>query len=315
LCVFEARATKLELRCSAVTRHEFLREIHKRYAPRSYLEIGVNKGESLALSRSPTIAIDPAYAITAEVSCDLALVRATSDDFFAANERLSRFPDGCVDLAFVDGLHLFEFALRDFMNVECRSRWTSVVVFDDVLPRNVREASRERGGMLAWTGDVFKMWDVLRRYRPELLMIPVDVKPTGVLVVLGADPASRVLAERYNDIVAENVYPDPQRVPEAVLRREGAVDPRSFLDSQVWALLSEARERGTTREEGWAGLRHAAESAGRRVPPRELIPAQLRPSEFASSRAAGERPPARQTRRGRALRTARRHLRALRRRH
>jgi hypothetical protein len=262
-----------------VTRHEFLSEIHRLYAPRSYLEIGVNKGESLALSRGMTIAIDPSYSITAELSCELQLVRTRSDDFFASHERLARFPDGCADLVFVDGLHLFEFALRDFMNVERHARWTSVILFDDVFPRNVREPSRDRGGMLAWTGDVFKVAEVLREYRPDLLLIPIDTTPTGGLVVLGADPASQVLARRYDEIVAEYVYPDPQRVPEAVLRREGAVDPRSLLDSPLWATLRDARERGTAREEGWEGVRRTAESAGEPAATREVRPDQLRPRD------------------------------------
>ena len=43
-----------------VKRHEFLAQIHARLRPRNYLEIGVNDGRSLRLSRVPTIAIDPA---------------------------------------------------------------------------------------------------------------------------------------------------------------------------------------------------------------------------------------------------------------
>ena len=49
-----------------------------------------------------------------------------------------------LDLVFVDGMHLFEFALRDFMNVERHADWWSVIVFDDILPRDVDEAARER---------------------------------------------------------------------------------------------------------------------------------------------------------------------------
>jgi hypothetical protein len=37
-----------------VKRHEFLRELHKVTANRNYLEIGVNDGRSLRLSRVPT---------------------------------------------------------------------------------------------------------------------------------------------------------------------------------------------------------------------------------------------------------------------
>ena len=49
-----------------------------------------------------------------------------------------------LDLAFIDGMHLFEYALRDFINVERFADWSSVIVFDDMLPRNVDEAARDR---------------------------------------------------------------------------------------------------------------------------------------------------------------------------
>jgi hypothetical protein len=257
-------------------RHELLSEIHERYRPRSYLEIGVNNGGSLALSRTRTIAIDPAYDITAEVCCDLQLARTTSDEFFAQNGALAHFGRGPIDLAFIDGLHLCEYALRDFVNVERRALWTSVIVFDDVLPRNVREPSRERGGMAAWTGDVFKLSTILAVYRPDLLLLHVDTSPTGVLIVLGADPDSRVLESRYDEIVAEHAYPDPQRVPESVLRREGALDPVSLVGSLLWPALREARDSGTGPAAGWEEIRRAATRI-RPAPTRELRPGQLRP--------------------------------------
>ena len=40
-------------------RHELLKHLHALVQPRNYLEIGVRKGASLALSRARTIAIDP----------------------------------------------------------------------------------------------------------------------------------------------------------------------------------------------------------------------------------------------------------------
>lgn len=287
-----------------MTLYEFLEAVHRAYRPRSYLEIGINTGRSLALSRTRTIGVDPEFGITWELACDLQLVQATSDDFFARDDTFAHFPDGRVDLAFLDGLHLFEFTLRDFMNVERRADWTSVIVVDDVLPRNVARARRERGSLTGWPGDVFKLTEVLTRYRPDLLVLPLDTEPTGVLLVLGADPESRVLDERYDEIVAEYVYPDPQRVPEAVLRRERASDPASIAASGVWTDLREAREAGLDRGAGWERVRGSVEAAARPAPPRELTPANLRPYR------ADGRPPLPR----RALRAVRHRLRPLRRR-
>jgi Methyltransferase domain len=249
-------------------RHDFLTAVHERLRPRTYLEIGVNDGRSLARSHVPSIAIDPAFKVTVEIRADVHLVRATSDDFFARPDPLAHFrgrgllflgtdPDAvpAIDLAFIDGMHLFEFALRDFMNVERFSAPASVIVFDDVLPRSVEEAARDRVSR-AWAGDVYKVIAVLRRYRPDLIVVPVDSKPTGLVVVLAPDSASTVLRDAYDEILAANVVGDPQLVPAAILRREGAVDPEALAASGVWSALVQAREGGLPRSEVATMLRH-----------------------------------------------------------
>jgi hypothetical protein len=123
-------------------RHEFLARMHASLRPRSYLEIGVRTGTSLALSSTRTIGVDPSFRIDTELACDLQLVRATSDDFFARPDAISWFPEAVADLAFIDAMHLFEFVLRDFMNIERFCTPASVVLFDDMLPRSQSEAAR-----------------------------------------------------------------------------------------------------------------------------------------------------------------------------
>jgi hypothetical protein len=219
--------------------------------------------------------VDPAFKVTAEIKCDLQLVKTTSDEFFARGDALTHFSNNRIDLAFVDGLHLFEYALRDFMNVERFSEWTSVIVFDDMLPRSIAEASRDRGGMVAWAGDVFKLAEVLARFRPDLLLLPLDTDPTGVLVVLGADCRSRVLHHHYDEIVSEYIYSDPQRLPELVQRRETAFDPTSLVRSGIWTALMKARDFGLAREDGWSDLLRSVETAVRPAARRELAPANM----------------------------------------
>jgi hypothetical protein len=262
-----------------VRRHEFLKQLHTLAKPRNYLEIGVNDGRSLALSRVPSIAVDPDFKVTVPLRCDLHLVKATSDDFFARpdpilhlrsgrdpirNLRRGRAPFGhylgdgpTLDLAFIDGLHLFEFALRDFMNVERFARWSSLIVMDDVLPRSVDEAARDRHTAM-WAGDVYKVALVLRQHRPDLIVLPMNTQPTGVLVVLGADPYSTVLHERYDQLLAEWLVPDPQKPPAEVLKRHNAVDPQAFLSSPIIPLLVKHRRAGRKRGAGYDELRGEA---------------------------------------------------------
>jgi hypothetical protein len=242
-----------------LSRHDILRALHRDVRPRTYLEIGVNDGKSLALSRVPSIAIDPAFVVKVPISCDVRLVKATSDAFFKSRDPLGHFRTGrnpframarrnplsimrdpVIEMAFIDGMHLFEFALRDFMNVERHSTWSTVIMLDDMLPRNVDEAARDRVTR-AWAGDVYKVVEVLNRYRPDLIIVPIHSAGTGVLMVLGADPTNTVLADNYDKIVEEFVVPDPQVVPKSTLTRVDAVDPDKFLAAGFWPDLVRAR--------------------------------------------------------------------------
>jgi hypothetical protein len=227
-------------------RHEALGEIHRRLAPRTYLEVGVSDGRSLALSRCRSIGVDPAFAVKTEIACDVALYRQSSDDFFSREHPLTHFGDRSIDLAFIDGMHLFEFALRDFINIERYATPYSVIVFDDVLPRSVAEAARDRTTR-EWTGDVFKVAQILAKYRPDLSCVTLDSQPTGLLVVFGADPESTALARHYDDIVAAHLSPDPQQVPPTVLRRGEAIPAASLLRSDVWTTLATLRDQHASR--------------------------------------------------------------------
>jgi hypothetical protein len=224
-----------------LNRHDFLRRLHEIYRPRTYFEIGVNTGQSLSLSRVPTVAVDPAFIVTAEVDCDLHLVRATSDTFFARTVPFDHLRGTPVDLAFIDGMHLFEFALRDFINTERFMSWTSVIVFDDVLPRTVKEAARRRHGG-SWAGDVYKILPALNRSRPDLLVLPVDTRPTGTLIALCLDPGNVVLSENYDAIVRDYVVEDPQQVPVDILDRRCALNPNVVLETPFWATLRAVRD-------------------------------------------------------------------------
>ena len=82
--------------------------------------------------------------MTAQLDGDIALIRTTSDEYFARPDPLAVTGGRRLDLVFIDGLHLFEFALRDLINTERHCSPTSVIIFDDVLPRTVDEAARVR---------------------------------------------------------------------------------------------------------------------------------------------------------------------------
>jgi methyltransferase family protein len=219
---------------------DFLRELHERLEPRRYLEIGVRWGRSLSTARCPSVGVDPAFTIDSELNAEVHLFRTTSDEYFSRPEPLAPVGGLPFDLAFIDGMHLFEFALRDFIHAERHSSADGVIIFDDVLPRTADEAARDRFTN-AWTGDIYPILPVLAKYRPEVLAVAVDTRPTGLLMVFGLDPTSTVLSDHYDEIMAEFRSPDPQPVPQAILDRTFVQAPERVLESGLLDLVSEAR--------------------------------------------------------------------------
>ena len=184
------------------TYYGLLRRAHEVLEPQRYLEIGVHKGHSLALAGPQTraVGVDP-DPLLVDLGDNAVVVSATSDDFFADADLLG-LVGGPIDLAFVDGLHLYEQALRDVANVERNSDPDGVILIHDCLPIDAATSAREQTSMV-WSGDVWKVVVALRRYRPDLSVTTVDVEPTGLAIVSGLDPDSNVLFDRYEQIVDE----------------------------------------------------------------------------------------------------------------
>lgn len=190
---------------------DFVRLVTQLRKARSYLEVGVHNGSSLALVECASIGVDPKFVFDRNPvgsKPSLSLFQMTSDAFFERHDPRAIF-GGAVDVAFLDGLHLFEFLLRDFINTEKVCAPDSVILLDDCLPLNVEMAEREHRPAARqdrplsgwWTGDVWKLLWVLREYRPDLVLTPVDVRPTGSIAVTRLDPASTRLSDAYDEIL------------------------------------------------------------------------------------------------------------------
>jgi hypothetical protein len=235
---------------------DFIGAVHERLEPPTYLEIGIRFGASLALSKATTVGVDPAYELRHQAPDGAELFRETSDAFFERTDALRHFEGRPAAMSFIDGMHLAEYALRDFINVEAHSHWTSAVIFDDILPRDADEAARERTTRV-WAGDVFKIMGIFEQQRPDLIVLRVGTEPTGLLLVLGLDPASSVLSDRYDELEREIVTPDPQELPRDVVEHKRVLDPDKVLSASFWELLREARTNDTPRDEGIKALRKA----------------------------------------------------------
>lgn len=196
--------------------------------PRSYFEIGTSRGRSLKLIDCASVCVDPSFRVEQDVigkKPSLMAFQMTSDDFFERYRLSDLLPEpGTVDMAFLDGMHHFEFLLRDFMNTEKYCDRSSVVMLHDCLPLHPLSALR-RGTKRAiatdsrrpvalegsgWTGDVWKVLRILLENRPDLRINVFDCSPSSLVVITGCDRASTVLHERYDALVAKWMDADLQ---------------------------------------------------------------------------------------------------------
>jgi Methyltransferase domain len=157
---------------------DHLLSLHKWLRPATYLEIGVFKGETLALAQPDTCVtgIDPQPRPEADrhYIAPTCIHSMTSDAYFASLDSSGARPPGVIDLAFIDGLHIYEQILRDFINVERYCGSGSVIVLHDTLPiAAVTTARQRRSGY--WCGDVWKIRPCLQKYRPDLLMLTIPL--------------------------------------------------------------------------------------------------------------------------------------------
>lgn len=219
-----------------------LARIHKYLRPHTYLEIGVSRGESLRLVGRGTqvLGIDPQPNLAAAPPANVRIYRETSDDFFAKFSPSAELGGAAVELAFIDGLHRFEYALRDFLNVERACAPASVILIHDCYPLDERTAQREQVTGF-WSGDVWRLLLLLRRERPDLTVRTIATRPTGLGIVLNPDPGSRVLAGRLDELTAQYLATD-----FSVLAAAGQARALGLLENHWPAIraLLDARPRG-----------------------------------------------------------------------
>jgi len=95
---------------------DLLRFLSQRLRPSSYLEVGTQSGDSVAVIECDAICVNPDFVISQNIIKTRRrtfLFQMMSDDFFADYDLRVLFPRG-VDMTFLDGLHRVEFLLRDF---------------------------------------------------------------------------------------------------------------------------------------------------------------------------------------------------------
>jgi hypothetical protein len=169
-----------------------------RFANPRYLEVGIFDGRVFTRVRASTkVAVDPHIRISKLRRTVLGMRNGVSfhevpsDDFFGSLDPNTKF-----DVVFVDGLHLYEQALRDTENALAHLAGSGVVLMHDCNPSAAAVADRDpavaaEAGHAAWCGDVWKAVVHLRATRPDLSVQVIDTD-FGIGVVRPGRAESRV---------------------------------------------------------------------------------------------------------------------------
>ena len=171
---------------------------------KNYLEIGVENGHNFFRVKSSfKVAVDPAFAFDTARRLGKTLVNPsnlnnhyfekTSDDFFA-QDAPSLFARRSIQLALVDGMHEYHFALRDVENILDYLTDDGVILMHDCNPQTLEAAGPiEAWKSGVWNGDVWKTIVHLRSLRPDLTVFVLDCDH-GLGVVTKAKPTTKPLS-------------------------------------------------------------------------------------------------------------------------
>jgi hypothetical protein len=156
---------------------------------KNYLEIGVFNGHVFFKIKSTfKIAVDPEFKFDTLREIGKIIINPynlfnkyfskTSDDFFVEDApRL--FGQNKIDIALVDGMHEYEYALRDVENILSYLSDDGVIIMHDCNPAT-KEAARtygewkETGSSGQWNGDVWKAIVHLRSFRKDIDVFVLD---------------------------------------------------------------------------------------------------------------------------------------------
>ena len=198
-----------------------LARVHAHVRPATYLEVGVSRGESLKLVGPETLAlgIDPEPRVGFALTPNQKIFAQTSDEFFGRPDVATLLGGKPLDMAFIDGMHHFEYALRDFINIEPLCRPDSLIFIHDCFPIDARSAERDQITAF-WSGDIWRLLVLLKKYRPDLAIHTLGTPPTGLGLISRLDPTSTVLRSRLPELIGEGLALDfsaiAQRRPEAL---------------------------------------------------------------------------------------------------
>ncbi len=171
-----------------------------------YLEIGVFNGEVFfKIKAQHKYAVDPAFRFAKETKYKMMLKNKsnitakfftkTSDDFFKENAP-ALFSKKKIDLCFIDGMHEFDFVLRDTINALNYLDEKGIIILHDCNPLTAEaEISfadwKNRGFTGEWNGDVWKIIVHLKSVRDDINVFTLDTDQ-GLGIITKGTPQAKL---------------------------------------------------------------------------------------------------------------------------
>ncbi len=170
-------------------RLDVIKSLMKSKKLNNYLEVGVSNGHVFfRIKSSFKVAVDPSFAFDKMRVMGKLFVNpynvfnryfeTTSDDFFLKNAKRV-FENKKPELILIDGMHEYDFALRDIENTLNYMSDNGVIVVHDCNPQTKEAASSykeyaEGNYSRFWNGDVWKAILHLQCHRKDLNVFVLD---------------------------------------------------------------------------------------------------------------------------------------------
>ncbi len=184
----------------------FIKKLIEKNGFTTYLEIGVFLGKVFFfVPAKRKFAVDPHFRFglyrkfkrifKSITNLSAKFYQKTSDAFFAENAtRL--FINNKIDVCLVDGMHEYNFALRDIENTLKFLQKDGVILIHDCNPATKNAGSgfddwQKRGGEDMWNGDVWKAIVHLRSLRNDINVFVLDCD-CGIGVVTFGKPENNL---------------------------------------------------------------------------------------------------------------------------
>lgn len=190
-----------------MNRLNVIQQVINKINAKTYIEIGIGYGEILLnIKAADKVGVDPRYYFSKKKNIKLKLgidkermFRMTSDLFFE-KYAAQALADG-IDVAFVDGMHTYAYALRDIENCLKYLNDGGVIIVHDCNPLNfaiaypLKESYDEMQPLIdnlempgyngQWLGDVWKALAHLRIERKDLNIFTLDLDWGMGIITIG----------------------------------------------------------------------------------------------------------------------------------